>query len=185
MRRESTITLIIFGVILLAGAWYTWYVTTLKYTEAPAVSPAVNALTVAEGERSFTDLSGNQLSLTSHAGKVLIVNSWASWSPDSTRELKTLALLAQKYANKGVFVIAINRAEPGIVAKRFLDTIGIAEDVQLVLDPSDHYYRSIGGYTMPETVFYGVSGEITHQQHGALSLEQMVAYTESALLVAP
>ena len=79
--------------------------------------------------------------------------------------------------------MAINRAEPATTAERFLSEIKVSEHVTLILDPEDRYYESIGGFAMPETIFYDREGNMTHHNHGVIKLEDMRKYVDAALLV--
>ena len=95
----------------------------------------------------------------------------------------SLRIVAKEYQEQPVAFLAINRAEPGQRAQRFLDVMGVSRDILLVLDPTDRYYDHIGGYTMPETIFYDRAGNIVHHQRGELTEKQVVGYLEAALKV--
>lgn len=161
-------------------AVYAWSVISKK-REQTADNPAMQALSVLEGGLPYTDLSGNPLSLTDHVGNILVINSWASWSPDSAKELLTLAELSREYRERGVVVLAVNRAESETIAKRFLETLGVIDDVQLVLDRGDQFYKASQGYAMPETVFYDRKGNVAYQQRGHISLEKMKVQVDQIL----
>lgn len=180
-RKDYIVTAIFIGVIILMAAAFTWSVWQKNNKENTTPSSAERALVVPEGKSPYTDLAGNTVLLSDEVGNVLVVNSWASWSPSSKQELANLAAVANQYAQKGVKVLAINRAEPAPTAERFLKQINATGAVKLVLDPDDHYYNSIDGYAMPETVFYDRAGNIVHHHHGPLTPEQMKEYVEQAL----
>ncbi len=176
-RKEKLVTLSVLA-LLTAGALIATVL--VIRNEQLTHNPAAVALQAEEGTAGYTDLAGNPLSLTDHIGKILVVNSWASWSPDSATELVMLAELAKNYEDGEVKVIAINRGEPQTTAERFLRTIGAADGVELVLDLDDRYYRSIGGYAMPETIVYDTRGTIISHHRGVLTREQITAYIETA-----
>ncbi|MBP6881052.1 MAG: TlpA family protein disulfide reductase [Candidatus Pacebacteria bacterium] len=180
-QKDSRITLGVIAAIIIVGVLYTWFVIHKVAVERAANNPANESLSTIEGVAPYTDMAGNPLSLSEHVGSVLVVNSWASWSPDSVRELPALAEIVTEYAEKDVKVIAINRAEPQTTAERFLRTVGAADAVQLVLDPDDHFYHSIQGYAMPETIFYDRKGGVVHHHHGVLTKDEMKTYLEMAL----
>lgn len=173
LRRDSVVTLSVIALIIAVVAFYTWSTITERRKQTLNSSPAMQSLSVEEGGLPYTDLFGNPLSLTDRVGNVLVVNSWASWSPDSAKELLALAELSRQYRDRGVVVIAINRAESMTVAKRFLKTLGVINDVQLVLDGADRFYKTTQGYAMPETVFYDQKGDVAYHHHGHMTLEQM------------
>jgi len=180
-QKNKTVTLVVLAGIILIAAVATFVVVKKEQERRAADNAANQALVVGESEIPYTDLSGNPIALSHEQGSTLVVNSWASWSPDSAQELPLLAKLASQYAEQGVKVVAINRAEPQTTAERYLRTVGAADTVQLVLDQEDRFYRSISGFAMPETIFYDQSGNIVHHQHGVLTEEQMITYVEQAL----
>jgi thiol-disulfide isomerase/thioredoxin len=179
--REHKKALLIILLVLLVGAYYTWTALQKRQYQEEMNTPAMQALSPKDESVPYTDLSGNQLAFDDYLGDILVVNSWASWSPDSKTELTMLGLLADEYKDRGVRVIAINRAEQQMTAERFLNTIGVSDKVQLVLDLNDQYYKSIAGYAMPETVIYGRSGEILSHYHGLTSETKMRSEIEITL----
>lgn len=179
MDKSSVITI---GVILLilVGAAVATYVTQQNVRLSERDTEATRTLSAAE-DTPYTDLTGNPFSFDAYRGQVRVVNSWASWTPFSTQELADFEVLAKEYAEKNVAVIAINRKEPKERAQHFLSTIGEFTAVDFAVDLTDAYYQSIGGFSMPETVFYDAKGNIVMHKRGFMSLEEMHTYTEKAL----
>ena len=60
------------------------------------------------GEVSGETLEGEELSLASYAGKVVVVNVWGSWCPPCRSEAGLLAAAARELAPQGVQFIGIN-----------------------------------------------------------------------------
>jgi thiol-disulfide isomerase/thioredoxin len=181
LRKDSVITLLIISLVVVIVAAFTWFTVKNNNERNVADNPAMRSLSVAEGEQPYTDLSGNPLSLTDHVGEIIVVNSWASWIPDSVKELQALAEISKIYRDQGVVILAINRAEPTTTVRRFLETLGVIDGVELVLDRSDRYYQKSQGYAVPETIFYDREGKIVHHQHGSLTEEEMKKYLEMSL----
>ena len=98
---------------------------------------------------TFVDYDGNTVALADFSGKPLVINSWASWCPFCVKELPDFVLLQKKFPE--MVVIAVDRRESLNTAKSYTDDIGITDDLVFLLDNSDSFYRSIGGFTMPET----------------------------------
>jgi cytochrome c biogenesis protein CcmG/thiol:disulfide interchange protein DsbE len=111
-------------------------------------------------------------------GKILVVNSWASWCPACADELPDLATLGEEFSDKNVKVLAINRAEPKSTATVFLASINATDGLQLVLDPGDKFYASVGGFAMPETIFYDPQGNVILHVRGQMTYQEMRAQTE-------
>jgi len=179
MERSSAITLVGITVIILLVGFYAYSVTQKNTQEKLNSSDAATSLTTKEGESAYTDMQGGQLAIDEHLGKILVVNSWASWCPACADELPDLAKLGEEFAGKNVKVLAINRAEPKSTASAFLTSINAVAGLQLVLDTDDKFYVSINGYSMPETLFYDVQGNIVFHKRGQMSYEEMKVRTES------
>lgn len=180
-RRERLVTLVVLGCVILVAAVYTWKVSQNEREEKALDNPATRALSSKEGEAPFTDMSGSAVALDNHVGNVLIVNSWASWSPKSEKDLPLLVQVASEFAKDQVTVLAINRAEPRATAERYLKFVGVSDEVKLILDPEDRYYTSIGGYAMPETIVYDHTGAIVYHHRGAVPAETLRLQIQKAL----
>ena len=180
-ERERAVTLGAMLVVLVIALTYTAY-TVLKVKQAErADNPAAHAFSNKEGQTPYTDLQGNAVTLDTYVGDVIVANSWASWSPKSATELPRLVSIADEFREEGIVIIAVNRAEPGSTAERFLRSIGVSGDVKLVLDPDDRYYESIEGYAMPETLIYDRQGQVVFHQHGSISTEVLRANIRRAI----
>lgn len=129
---------------------------------------------------SFPNYNGEEVSLEDSTGKIRVVNVWASWCPFCVNELPDFFALQRDYPEE-VEVVAINRGEPLERAKGFSDTLEGSEVITFLLDREDRYYFSIGGFTMPETLFIDREGEIARHQRGFMTLEQMRAQIEAML----
>jgi len=121
---------------------------------------------------SFFDYSGNTVTLADFKGKPLVVNSWAAWCPFCLKELPDFAA-AQKEFGDQVTIIAIDRAESLKTAKGYTDDLGVTDDLVFLLDPKDSFYRSIGGFTMPETIFVDSEGIIQDRKRGVMELDEI------------
>lgn len=178
MFRKYLLPLLSVVLILALGAAATYYIRTLPKDKARSDARVTLATTE---NQIFTDLYGEPLSLDQFGGKVRVVNSWASWTPFSIQELKDLNALAQEYSEEEVIFIAINRKESKEIARSFLATLGDLYALHFVIDVNDTYYAAVGGYAMPETVFYDAQGNIVFHQRGSLDKEGIRRHIEEAL----
>jgi len=133
-----------------------------------------NDLVETLGALALTDYQGAAVNLADFAGKPLIVNSWAVWCPFCRKELPDFAALQRELGDR-VAVISIDRQEKLAAAKGYTDELGITGDLLFLLDPSDSFYRAIGGFSMPETIFINTDGTIVFHKRGPLTLEEMRA----------
>ncbi|MBI2640310.1 MAG: TlpA family protein disulfide reductase, partial [Candidatus Sungbacteria bacterium] len=106
------------------------------------------------------------------AGKPLVINSWAAWCPFCRKELVDFASAQKEFGDK-VVIIAIDRAETRDIAKKYTDELGVTESMIFLLDPSDNFYQSIGGFSMPETIFVDSKGNIVFHKRGPMDLQEM------------
>lgn len=120
------------------------------------------------------DYEGREVALSSYAVKPLVINSWAVWCPFCRNELTDFAKLQEEFQEQ-IVVIAIDRQEPLEKAKGFTDELGITDDMVFLLDHSDLFYKSLGGFSMPETIFVDRNGKIVFHKRGPMTLEEMRA----------
>lgn len=178
-RSEYKTLGLLLCILLLLGL-YTSITTYQRTSKAEYASkPATGSLVSVEG-LPYTDLDGNPVDLSTHDGKIRVVKVWASWVPASAEELMDLTAVAKEFGTDMV-ALAINRNEPARTVIAYLATVGELETVHVILDPTDHFYKSTNGYTMPQTVIYDRNGEVITHTHGRLNEEQMRAYIQQAL----
>lgn len=126
-----------------------------------------------ESSATYIDLLGNQINLEDFVGNVLVINSWASWSPQSQVELLSLQKLATEFSGKPVVFLAINRKESKEQATRFINTLPEVLNVKILIDTTDHFYSTIGGYAMPETVVYKSDGTKAVHTRGTFKEDEL------------
>lgn len=124
------------------------------------------------------DYEGNEVHLSDYTDRTIVAHSWASWCVYCAEELQNLAALKAQYGDE-VVVVAVNRAEPALIAKDFTDKLDLP-GVLLLLDPSDAFYKQNQGYAMPETIGLKSNGDIIFHQHGPLKAEELVQYLAPA-----
>jgi len=129
---------------------------------------------------SLVDYKGNVVSLEDFRGKPLVINSWAVWCPFCRAELTDFAELQKEFGDRLV-VIAVDRQEPLAKAKGFTDEIGVTGEMLFLLDPSDNFYQSIAGFSMPETIFVNGAGEIVVHKRGPMELDEMREHTNNIM----
>ena len=76
-------------------------------------------------EIGLKDLSGKTIDVASLAGKVVIVDFWATWCAPCREELPELQKFHQKYASKGLAIIGVSVDKEGDNIKSFLDKLKV------------------------------------------------------------
>ena len=131
---------------------------------------------------ALQDYDGKTVRFADFAGKPLVINSWAAWCPFCRKELVDFAAAQKEFSAEGgsasgggetVAIIAIDRAESRETAKKYTDEMGVTNDLIFLLEPSDSFYRSIGGFSMPETIFVDRNGNIVERKRGSMEINEI------------
>lgn len=120
----------------------------------------------------FENYDGEAISSTSFLGKPHILNSWAVWCPFCVQELKDFVVLQEEFADM-LTIVAINRAESLSKVKTYTDDLNATNSMIFLLDTKDEFYKAIGGFSMPETLFVNAQGEILLHKRGVMRLKEM------------
>lgn len=171
MNRTTIITVVILVGIIAVTAVLTFTSNTSE--RANVEGSDLERAEATANNAQFTDLDGNPITLSSFDEEVLVVNAWASWCPFCVDELPDFEQLGAEYASDSVRIIAINRAESANTARAFVSHVGDPEHVTFLLDPEDTFYDAIGGFAMPETVFYDKTGSIVAHARGFMGIDDM------------
>lgn len=129
---------------------------------------------------SLPDDTGALVRLSSVPGTIRVVNFWASWSPYSASELPALVRLKEMYGDK-ITILALNRDTDPREGQVFLERLGQRGALLFVYDREDTYYKRVGGFNMPETLFVGEDERILAHVHGPMD-EKALRDTLSQLL---
>ncbi len=132
----------------------------------------VDTMNIHLPDLSFTDYQGRTITFADFAGKPMVINSWAVWCPFCVKELKDFGIVQQEFGERVVF-IAIDRAESLETAKKFTDQNGITGDLVFLLDSKDSFYQTIGGFSMPETIFVDKDSNIVNHKRGPMEITEI------------
>jgi cytochrome c biogenesis protein CcmG/thiol:disulfide interchange protein DsbE len=97
--------------------------------------------------RNRVDTSGT-LSLASLRGKVVVLNFWQSYCAPCSREARTLAQVADRWAGKGVVFVGVDELDLRGPARKFMKRYGITYPIISDDGPLVGHY-GVTGY--PET----------------------------------
>jgi len=166
ITKKQSLLLIALGVLLIVAVVITIYVSVSR--RATINEQTKSIFTGVEDTATYTDVNGVELKLEDFLGQVLVVTSWATWSPFTATDLTSLDLLAAGYPVDQVTFMAINRKETKEQAARLLVTLPEFPRLKIIIDTQDHFYRSVVGYAMPETLVFDSTGEIVLHHRGEL-----------------
>ncbi len=158
---------IIVGILVVVGVGWLGIFNRTVRDEPNRQTESVNV-----PDFALQDYGGKTARLADFAGKPLVINSWAAWCPFCRKELVDFAVAQKEFGNK-VVIIAIDRAESRNTAKKYTDELSVTNGIVFLLDPSDSFYQSIGGFSMPETIFVDKNGNIVDHKRGPMTLEEI------------
>jgi thiol-disulfide isomerase/thioredoxin len=179
IKRQSYIVITILVTILILAGWFTFSVLKDNWSREhnSDIARSFNSDEVGQ----YTDLAGEPIAIDELFGEILVVNLWASWSPESQDQLLRLSSLAEQYSTEPVTVLAINRSEPVTTAEAYLRTVTLNENLTIVLDDSDNFYESIEAYAMPVTLVYDINGNVVYEASGNFSVSAIQSVVDEQL----
>jgi len=126
----------------------------------------------APGMVSGETLDGQQVSLASYAGKVVVVNVWGAWCPPCRAEADDLAAAARELAPKGVVFVGINsRDSSKDNARAFERTYDVP--YPSIYDPGGRnllaFHRTLTPNAIPSTVVIDAQGRVAASILGAVT----------------
>jgi len=133
---------------------------------------------------TLNTVDNQSLSVDAWAGKVVLVDFWASWCVPCRREMPEFNRLRAEYADQGFEVVGIAADELEKVQK-FLSEVPVNfpivyGDVSDVMDISEQYGNDYGG--LPFSAFIDRDGNVRYTQRpGLVTFEDAEAVLKSLL----
>jgi len=109
---------------------------------------------------SLTSSDGNIVNFSDYRGKVLLINSWASWCPPCKAEMPTLETYYQNNKEAGFEILAINAGESKEVASKFKQYNGIT--FPIMLDTNGDIIEALGITGLPTSILVNRDGIVEH-----------------------
>ena len=128
-------------------------------------------------------IQGNVFGVGDHAGKVVVIDFWATWCGPCKKQMPALQKLERdsKYADT-VVVLSVNTDDPapdrGQVVSNFLTQNGYTFDVLYDNGPVSSQYRIS---RIPTIVVVSPSGVVTYADSGVLSISELRELVDDAL----
>lgn len=164
--------LIIIGVLMMMTA-LVGLLNQFRQTSSPgaAQAPSTGPLRVGIPMPAFTlsDLDGKQVKLSDYAGRVVMINAWATWCPPCEAEMPSLNTFYQQHRDSGFVILAINAGETREQAATFVSKYGLA--FPILLDPNLALMDQFAIQDYPTSILVGKDGKIKVKHIGYLSPE--------------
>ncbi len=166
------IVLVLFKVFLLESL-FPGVPATAKPAESPeqaASEPQVLKFSARKdvAESPFQDMAGNPKTFADYAGKIVIVNLWATWCAPCIKEMPSLARLARGLPADRFRVLAISmdRAGPRAV-EEFWSKLDVA-GLEPMIDQTTKLGFALQAQGMPTTLVLDRSGKEIARVSGAM-----------------
>lgn len=163
MRRAAAVALVALVPALLAGCGRDQPASALVGTEAVGAEDRDGPLSIV-GET----LDGAPFDLADLRGKVVVLNSWASWCPPCEAEMPAFVNLADTSDPEDIVVVGLNVSDELDAARAFIDEYEMT--FPIVSDPDGALLASIPGVppkSLPSTVILDREGRIATRIIGA------------------
>jgi len=163
-RKTNRILFIVGGVLILAAAAFALW----GKSPAPAADGPAQ---VGQKLKDFSliDISGNTVRLSDYAGKVVLINAWATWCPPCTAEMPDLNAYYQAHQEDNFVILAINAGDPASAAAAFAEEKGLAFPV--LLDSNVQVLNSLGVHSYPTSILVGADGVVKSIHLGMYSMQ--------------
>lgn len=133
--------------------------------------PLTHGLTPMQGKVAapplrLPNLDDEIIDLKQLAGKVVVVNFWATWCPPCRREMPSLERLYQIAGDKGVMVLAVNIGEDIDTVFPFLGRIEPSPSFPLLFDKAARSMSQWKVKGLPTTYVVGPDGNLVYRAVG-------------------
>ena len=142
-------------------------------------APAFELEVFAPGEAPLARPVGDTVRLRDLAGKVTVVNFWASWCLACRDEHTTLSGVARQYAERTQFIGVLYNDRPA-AGMRWISEMG-GQSYPSVLDHRLRTAIDYGLYGVPETFIIDPTGRIAYKHKGPISEDVLRQWIDSLL----
>lgn len=186
MNKTVQLFLILLVCVASLGAGYVASTFVRAPEPAPPVTPVANesiqqALPDTLSPFSMVDTLGNEQSSEQWAGKILIINFWATWCEPCREEMPLLNSMRRDLIDQDVEIIGIALDELEAV-RTFGDSLGI--EYPSLVPGRDEGYALLEQHNppafLPFTLVVDGAGRITERKAGVWSREELLAAVERA-----
>ncbi len=131
---------------------------------APSAPPAVGRGSVAPAFE-LSSLDGDRVALEGFAGRVVLVNFWATWCKPCEAEMPAMERLYRRLRNDGFDLLAVSVDTDVSDVARFRDRLGLS--FPILLDPTQATARRYQTFKFPESLLIGPDGLVIERYIGS------------------
>ncbi len=135
-------------------------------SEATMAAPPT-LIAVAKEDARIKDLAGREHSLSEWAGKILVVNFWATWCPPCVVEIPVFIKLQAEFGARGLQFVGIALDDP-VAAGKFATERAINYPILAGDEEVARLMEGLGNTigALPYTVVFDRQGQIVHTHQG-------------------
>jgi thiol-disulfide isomerase/thioredoxin len=124
--------------------------------------------------RTFAGLDGEDVALSTYAGRPVLANFWASWCQPCVREMPDLDAMHHDYPGVAFLGLAIDTR---VNVERFIQKVRVSYPLLLTGTQGIALMRSLGNKAggLPFTVLFDSKGRIAHRVLGEVKPELLRA----------
>lgn len=151
-----------------------------------AAGPAVTAASAAASDFTLRDVEGRDVRLSDFAGKVVLLNFWATWCVPCEAEIPHLQKLHETYKDRGFTVLGVAMDGPETIAHvaSFVQRYQLQYPVLL-----DEETKVVGIYnpkrTAPLSLLIDRSGRVARQRQGFSPGDERLLEADVVSLLGP
>lgn len=165
------------AILVLIGLYFLF----TRPETSPSAPTGFNGTGVAAPDFTLKDLQGNEVTLSKHKGKVILLNFWATWCPACREEMPSMDRLYSEFTGRNFIVLTVSLDQNVDLVRDFLKQNSY--DFPVLLDPYDRVRNLYGVFRLPETFLIDSQGTIVGHYIGARdwSSDDFLAKTRSLL----
>jgi thiol-disulfide isomerase/thioredoxin len=114
---------------------------------------------------TLESLDGKTSSLSSHKGKLVFLNFWATWCPPCRSEMPAMQALYEKLQARGLVILAVDLAEEPAVVRDYVKQNKLTFPV--LLDKTGEVGGIYGAQSIPTTYLIDRAGNVLGRGVGA------------------
>lgn len=130
---------------------------------------------------AFADAEGRSVTLADFAGKVVLLDFWASWCAPCVKEMPALDRLQRKYGEQGLAVVPVSIDRLGLPKVRLFYKLHDIAALPVYLDDEREAVRALGIEIVPAGFLIGRDGQVLARIEGPHDWEADEARIRAAL----
>jgi cytochrome c biogenesis protein CcmG/thiol:disulfide interchange protein DsbE len=144
-------------------------------------SDSACAADAAPAKLDFTlkDMTGADVRLADHRGKVVLLNFWATWCGPCRVEIPAFVELQEKYRDKGLSILGVSIDDTPDQLKPFADQMKINYPLLMLQSDVEEAYGPL--WAVPTTFVIGRNGSICGKHIGPATREQLESEIKALL----